>query len=411
MASDPFIEEPMAPLALRQAAVRRGLALAAALVLAVGLVLSFARTAAGQPPLPEVGADELLASVADAAADPPPMSGELTATLDLGLPELPAEAEALGSPALSALTGDRRLRLWRSPDGVRVAELGDASERSFTTDGEQVWLWASAEQRATHFEVPDLPDRSERSPGLGESPSGLPDAYLGGLSSVDPVTFAAAALGAIDEQTAVTVERTTQVAGRGTYRLVLTPRTDQTLVGRVELDIDAEQRVPLRAAVLARGATVPSVELAWSSVSFDPIDPATFEFIPPPGTQVVEGFEEGMGEHSGMPDGVQPPTGDMAPSPDVDGERAMGAEARTVGEGWTRVLALPWNGSWPTEGTADSAAPDAGAPEATGALGAALPFSGPLFSARVEQIGGQPHLLVGAVPQEGLAEAARSLQP
>lgn len=365
---------------MSRAVPRTAVAVLAALLLVAGVLVLTAARADSQPPLPEIGAAELLVSVRDAAVDPPPVAGDVAASLALGLPEVEFEgAEELS--AGSELAGDKRLRVWRSDDGLRVAELRDSSERAVVTDGETLWTWDSTDLEVTQTPLPDH--------GAGERST--PD------GTADPLEIAREALAAVDESTEVTVERTSRVAGRDAYRLVLEPRTAETLVGRVELDVDAEERVPLRAAVYARGAAEPAVEAFYTAVSFDDIDPATFTFVPPPGATVTE---------------------KPLPSPPTDGEReafgqryaeelgeagqaaAGGPEPQVVGEGWTTVVAIP------TGGTIGAAAGgDADAQQLTGLL----PFSGPLFSARTETVEGQEYLLVGAVPQEGLQAAAAGL--
>lgn len=359
---------------------RSAIAALAGLVLVGAVVLTTAARAESQPPLPDVAPAELLASVCAAMADPPPVAGDVAATLALGLPEVEFEgagAEELGGA--SELAGDKRLRVWHSDDGLRVAELRDASERALITDGDVLWTWDSTTLEATRTDLPDdLPAHDRGHP----APAG------------DPVELAEQALAAADATTAVSIERTSQVAGRDAYRLVLEPRTDQTLVGRVELDVDAVERLPLRVAVYARGAADPAVEAGYTRVSFDPIDPATFTFTPPPGATVVE---------KPLPPG--PSEAERQAFAERYAERLAGSggrDAQVVGEGWATVVAVPTGGAVARAG----ASGQEGAQEFAGLL----PFSGTLLSARTETIGGEEHLLVGAVPQAVLQAAAAELQ-
>lgn len=363
---------------------RTATATLAALLLVAGVLLLSAGRADSQPPLPPIAAADLLVSVRAAAEEPPPVSGEVAATLSLGLPEVEFEGAEEEFGAASELAGDKRLRVWRSDDGLRVAELRDSSERALITDGETVWTWDSTDLTVTQTPLPE---------GLGHDRP-LPE------QAADPLEVARQALAAVDGSTDVTVERTSVVAGRDAYRLVLTPRTDDTLVGRVELDVDAEERVPLRAAVYARGATEPALEAGYQAVSFAPIDPATFTFVPPPGATVTEeplpepptGAErEAFGQRYAEEFAGAEQAGEGAPEPQV------------LGEGWTSVVAVPTDGA--IGAAADGAEDDAAAQQLTGLL----PFSGPLFSARTATVDGQEYLLFGAVPQEGLQAAATGL--
>jgi hypothetical protein len=189
------------------------------------------------------------------------------------------------------------------------------------------------------------------------------------LDLVDPLALARRSLAALDPSTAVSVAAGARVAGRPAYVLRLVPRTRETLVGRVEVAVDAARRVPLRVAVYARGAAKPAVQAAFTRVRFGPVDPATFSFRPPPGATVRRpGLPEGRG-------------------------RAPEYLPRTFGTGWATVVALPLPGS---------ATPG---PELT----ALLPFSGPLFSARLAARGEDRWLLYGAVPQAALVAAEAKL--
>lgn len=369
---------------------RTPLLIAAVLTLVAGLVLAGAQAARSQAALPEVTAAELLASVADRQDEGLTISGDLDATVELGLPEVGGFEGLAGDQGqgLSALTGDRRLRIARSGDGVRLAELGDSSERAFVTDGETAWTWDSSTLTATRYEVPaEAREQAEADPGA---------------QVADPLALAEEALAAVDDTTDVAVTGTGRVAGRDTYQLVLTPRTDQTLVGRVVLDVDGEQRVPLRAAVYARGAEAPSIEAGFTSVSFDAIDPATFTFAPPPGTTVEEG---------GTPGDRGPRGRDLE---DADrrafAERLRGRVGeggpRTVGEGWSKVVAIPVDVAALTDRAAAQGGEAAGLADQVQGL---LPFNGPLFSADQVEVDGEAFLLVGAVPQATLQAAAEQL--
>jgi len=368
----------------------RLVAAAAVMVVALGGLLLAAERADSQPALPEVPADELLASVVDAVRAEPTVSGELSASLDLGLPDLPVEGlETEGG--LAALAGDRRLRVASSPDGFRVADLRETAERVFVTDFATAWTWNSDTLEATRYSAGERQASAEILPFGAE-----PDAPLSALP------FTSDGLAALDDSTEVRVVRTAETAGRAVYRLVLDPRTDETLVDRVELDVDAVQRLPLRLAVFSRGAAEPAAEVAWTSVSFDPIDPATFTFTPPPGATVTEGGHEpggpgpghgsghGRGHGRGLPDSAVPPPSAGAGEPIVLGDGA-----------WATVVAIPTDG--PIE------MPDGEATDGPALPADLLPYSGPLLSAREAEVDGQTYLLVGAVPQSSLEAAVAEL--
>jgi hypothetical protein len=77
------------------------------------------------------------------------------------------------------------------------------------------------------------------------------------------------------------------VAGQPTYTVRLSPKHDGGLLGRVELAWDANNGVPLRAAVYASGDRTPVLELTATNVSFARVDPSVFAISPAPGAKVV----------------------------------------------------------------------------------------------------------------------------
>lgn len=313
----------------------------------VAVVLFAPSRAMSGPDLPEVTPEELLASMAMALSEDPNISGEAAASFDLGLPELPGDQDPLGD-----LVGDKRLRVWRSPDGFRLAELGGTWERSVIRGGEDLWIWDSRTLTARHLSLPTHEDLEPEAPA-------------------DPLAMAAGALAALDESTDVTVGTTGRVAGRDVYTLVFRPLTNRTLVDRVEISVDAVARLPLQVGVFPHGAEAAAIVGGYTAVSFAPIDPALFRFQPPPGGTVEEETaHEEKGSRASTPDG---------PSP------------RRLGEGWASVLAFPWEGDHQdVEGV--------------------LPFSGNLLSARLVDGSGGRWLMVGLVPQEVLVEEAAALR-
>jgi hypothetical protein len=201
----------------------------------------------------------------------------------------------------------------------------------------------------------------------------------------DPMQLARWALDALDPTTEVTAAPGPKVAGRDVYVLTLTPRTNDTLVGRVELAVDGEHRLPLSVAVFSRSGGAAPISVAYSKVSFEPIDPDVYRFTPPEGATVKEVTDLLDGE------------GGPAEGPTTVPEDASPPEVRTFGQDWATVFAVRM-----------PKLPQAG----DGALDYRefLPLSGPLFSIRLEERGDHVWLVYGAVPQAALAEAGSSLR-
>jgi outer membrane lipoprotein-sorting protein len=331
----------------RIARARIGLAAVAALVLALGVGLT-AGHAQGSPTLPSVGAEELVASSLRALAERTPVSGTVTTHLDLGLPQLPA---GLGGQTglAEALLSDQTFKEWRSQDGVRVAQILPFSERVLVANATDLWAWDSDRSTAWHLAVPAT-----------AAPPQPPS--MGDLEGIVAEVLDAAAPCAD-----VSADRTAWVAGRASYVLALVPTSSGTLVGRIEVAIDAETRVPLRLQVFAKGSLDPAVDVGFTSVDFGPVDPAMFAFSPPEGATVKE---------------VTVPDREGA-GPSAPGDFP---EVRVFGEGFGLILAV----RVPTD-------------QVPSDVRALFPFSGPLASADLMPRGDHAWIVAGAVSPEALA--------
>jgi hypothetical protein len=174
------------------------------------------------------------------------------------------------------------------------------------------------------------------------------------------------------------VDGTTWVAGRAAYTVALVPTSRDTLVGRIEVAIDAETRLPLRLRIFPRGSLDPAIEAGFTSVDLGPIDPAMFTFTPPPGATVKRVPANAGGIASEPPAlGGVPAAGDMP-------------EVRTFGEGFGLVVAVRL-----TDVPKD--------------LRPLFPYAGPLGSADLVERGDHAWILAGAVAPEGLARVEPKL--
>ncbi len=341
-----------------------GLGAALAVVLSV-VGVSVVR-ADPHPNLASVTPRKLLASALAAWAGPVCVSGEIRTHVDLGLPELPAGLGGGAFGPVSALLGSQRYKVWRSPDGLRVSHLMDLGEQTLVANRTEAWYWDSDGMRAERIVYADLP-----SPASGDGAWFGGGADWPGSHGFDPSRLASMALAALAPYSDVTVDASAMVAGRPAYELVLTPRSPQTLIGSVAVGIDAETRLPLRLQITAKGATEPSVDLGFSSVSFDPIDPSVFTFTPPAGAAVS--------------------TPDVPSRPAPDAGAMAHPTVRTFGSGFDSRVAVRLDAQLPSEASA------------------LLPFSGPLASILPVDAGGHAWLLFGFVGLDTLKEDAQRL--
>ncbi|RJT97350.1 hypothetical protein D6T65_13385 [Arthrobacter frigidicola] len=264
--------------------------------------------AQASPKLPAKTAQELLELVADSTDSA--FTGTLEQSSELGLPELqsvgPGGRSTDGpAAALELLTSDHTAQVSiDGPDKARVQVQDRLGERNVILNDDEVWYYDFREQEAAH---------AVRPAETTEAP--MAEAYT-------PGQIAEKFLSTIDPSTEITVGDNARVAGRTAYELVLTPSTDDTLVGAVSLAVDSETGVPLSFTIAAQGQAEPAFSVAFSTIDFSAPQAGLFEFAPPAGTTVTEVPVKEHRDHD-MPD------------------RDPGTEPTVLGEGWSSIVALP----------------------------------------------------------------------
>jgi hypothetical protein len=315
------------------------------------------------PDLPPIGGEALLASSLAALVRPFTISGDVETRFDLGIPQIPSSVTGGGGgvmAALSLVTGDQRYKLWRSPDGVRIAHLLAFSEQDLVASTSDAWFWDSSDMSAVHLGFPGM--------NIG-SPAAA------AVHDADVLEFARRMLEAVAPYADVSVDTTSPVAGRPTYELVLTPDSTLTLIGRIAVAIDAATRLPLRLQVFPRGSDSPAIEAGFTSASLDPIDPSIFSFTPPAGTTVRQAADVIAAARAPADGEGEPPVSDPV----------------FFGRGFDLRVALRLGSALP---------------EAAGAL---LPYAGPLLSAISVDRSGRTWLLIGPVSVATLEKDAAAL--
>jgi outer membrane lipoprotein-sorting protein len=339
-------------------------ALPAAVIAAAALAVPAFGSAAGAD-LPAKSPDEVLALIADSSATQ--FSGTIEQSSDLGLPELPKSAGGYSSSSgqdstsaiLELLTADHTAQVY--VDGAqreRVRVLDDLAERDVYRDGSDVWVYDSKQRAAHHL---TLPERGDTAPSVTATPAEVADKFLSGL---DPSTQVAVETGA--------------VAGRPVYELVLTPKSDATLVGSVTVSVDSTTGLPLEVAVTARGQSQDAVRVGFTAIDFSAPADDVFRFSPSADTDVTE---EQL--PTAAPEGSAHPE---LPTPTV------------TGTGWDTVVSLPVD-ALGSAGSSRALLDQLTTPVAEGrALQSSL--LSVLFTA-------DGRLIAGAVPVEALEAAAR----
>jgi outer membrane lipoprotein-sorting protein len=212
-------------------------------------------------------------------------SGTVEQSAELGLPELPATGKpsSTASPGsvasvIELLSGKHTARLYMDgKDNVRVQVMDQMAERDVVRHGNDVWFYSSKDNTAAHATLPAHPGDPAHAKDL-QGTNGMPA----------PADVARQFLSKIDPTTAVSVGPDVSVAGRTAYNLLIEPRTDATLVGKVAIAVDGENGMPLSVQVTARGADKPAFSSGFTSLSLNAPDQSVFAFSPPPGSAVKE---------------------------------------------------------------------------------------------------------------------------
>jgi outer membrane lipoprotein-sorting protein len=326
---------------------------AAAIVIVTAIALTTAGAAPG-PDLAPVPADTLIASSLAAVADPSlSMSGTVGTHVDLGIPQIPGTLSGASGP-LAVLLSDQTFKIWRSPHGKRIAQILPSAERDVVATPTDLWVWDSQQFTAWHATVPS-------STATPQTPA---------LADID--TIVSKMLASIAPYADVTTASPIEVAGRPAYVVRLAPvSSSNTLVNRIEVAIDAETRVPLGLRIFARGVADAVVDVAYTDVSFGPVDPSIFTFAPPSGATVHQ---------IAAPTDAETGTHADSPMPGI----------RVFGTGFDLVAAVP-------------------VPSVPKQLEPFFPYRGPLGSADVVQRSEQTWVVAGLVPPDALAKAEQKL--
>jgi len=264
---------------------------AIALLIAAALTLVAARPS---PALPRVRPGALLASTIRALGDHRSLSGRVTADVNVSRRHHRREHGATIAHTV--------FRVWRSPAGVRVAQVLDFGERTVVANHDDAWIWDSATLTARHLAADEVTDG-----GFDFSP----------VLAADPLAVAHAIIGTVAPYSTVQVIGTSSVAGRPVYELSLRSDQRHTRWRKVVLSVDSRTRLPLELRIYTPHLTAPAVDVAFASISFGPVDPSLFSFTPPRDATVVDLDVFSGARHA---------------------RGALAKETRTFGHGWkTRV--------------------------------------------------------------------------
>lgn len=295
------------------------------------------------PVLPALTPAQLLDKVRTAQVTT--LSGDVTLTSNLGLPDLSALGVRSGT-VLDLLAGTHHAHLAvDGPDHVRLALDAPQAERDWIRNGADLWSWDSASQHVQHTILPDHTGEGTGRSAKASTPASDPTTEL------DPRVAADQLLQSIDPTTEVSVRTPGYVAGRPVYELVVTPRTPNSTVQDGTISVDAATGVPLAVRIDARSTGTAALSLTFTSISFDQPSASTFAFDPPPGATVEEAANPAQllplggngGHRRGGGKATDAPLGPgTAPAVPVTPAATSGGKGGTtaIGTGWETVEVL-----------------------------------------------------------------------
>ena len=264
--------------------------------------------ALASPNLPDRTPAQLLASIS-ADAKVPPMTGTVVETASLGLPQLPQTGSATSMTSL--LSGSHTMKVYyQDAKHYRLAIPQPSSETDVIANGSKLWLWQSTSNSVTEFVQPaDNAKAKSATPKLPQTP-------------LTPQQAANQVLAAVGKTTLVSDQANVMVAGEPSYQLVLAPKDQRSLVGRVVIAVDGKYGVPLRVQLYAKGASSPAFQVGYTALQWVAPDSANFSFTPPHGASVDVVNPKGQAKSG-------------------SGSTPNSASTGTYGTSWLTVVALP----------------------------------------------------------------------
>ncbi|HST19471.1 MAG TPA: hypothetical protein VLK36_17655 [Gaiellaceae bacterium] len=244
-----------------------------------GAAIAVAAGGGGSPPPPK----PLDRALADALAANPPEGVTARVTFTNKLFPSGALLGQVGSALMSGASG----RLWLTNDGRGRIELqSNAGDVQVVWNDKTISVYDASSNTVYRA---DLPARDHAGAQNGGGPS---------LAEIDSF------LAGLGEHWAVSDAQPTVVGGRPAYRVSVSPKHDGGLLGSVALAWDAEQGVPLEAAVDAQGSSSPVLALTTTDISYGAVSDSDVDIAPPAGAKVVD---LGSGPHPGNRPGAGAP--------------------------------------------------------------------------------------------------------
>jgi outer membrane lipoprotein-sorting protein len=182
------------------------------------------------------------------------------------------------NPLITGASG----RLWIAKDGrVRLELQSQKGDTQIVYDGHTVTLYDAALNTVYRYTPPAGEDKASK-------PGWTPYAPASPQHEVPSVAKIEEALADLSKHAGVSGATPTDVAGQPAYTVRVSPKEGGSLLGGVELSWDANNGLPLRAAIYSSTSSSPVIELAASEISFGPVESSVFAITPPASAKVQE---------------------------------------------------------------------------------------------------------------------------
>ena len=264
---------------LRTVSTRRLLAMVAVLVaaIAVGTAIAVAATSPGPVPSPASLAQAIHSALA--APRVTALSARISFTNHL---IDSTDLQGGSNPILTGASG----RLWLAGDRLRLELQGDNGDAQVVVDNRSFWVYDPSSNTVYEGNLPAQTGAQHKSAGQGAG------------NALPTVAQVQSELNSLMQHLDVSRARPSDVAGRATYTVQVSPKQSGGLLGDVQLAWDALRGVPLRIAVYARGDRTPVLELKATSISYAAVSASDFAINPPSGAKVVQISLPGPGDQS-----------------------------------------------------------------------------------------------------------------
>lgn len=185
-----------------------------------------------------------------------------------------AGGQLSSSPLLSGASG----RLWIAKDGrVRLELQAEKGDTQVLYDGHTLTVYDASSNTLYRFAPPAGEEGSTTHSTSDQA----------GKHEVPSVAKIEEAIAKLDHVN-VSGATPSNVAGQPAYTARVSPKEGGSLLGGAEVSWDADNGLPLRAALYSSTSSSPVIELAATEVSFGPVDSSVFEFTPPSSAKVEE---------------------------------------------------------------------------------------------------------------------------